>query len=106
MKYLKWDKKFKQFDLVIDAGMDGINPSTVLSFDNDSAIICRVKRILLSLIGPCLSILLKKMAPTVDEMRDALAWCTQKDGRPDFATIEALPVFDQLGISLEEVLHE
>ncbi len=32
------DKKFKQLDLVIDAGMGGINPSTVLSFDDDGAI--------------------------------------------------------------------
>ncbi|MCP4674955.1 MAG: threonylcarbamoyl-AMP synthase [Deltaproteobacteria bacterium] len=29
------DKKFKQLDLVIDAGMGGINPSTVLSFDDE-----------------------------------------------------------------------
>jgi tRNA threonylcarbamoyl adenosine modification protein (Sua5/YciO/YrdC/YwlC family) len=27
------DKKFKQLDLVIDAGMGGINPSTVVAFD-------------------------------------------------------------------------
>ncbi|MCP4601301.1 MAG: threonylcarbamoyl-AMP synthase [Proteobacteria bacterium] len=32
------DKKFKQLDLVIDAGMGGINPSTVLSLDEDGAI--------------------------------------------------------------------
>jgi len=32
------DGLFKQLDLVIDAGMGGIHPSTVLSFDEDGAI--------------------------------------------------------------------
>ncbi len=32
------DRKFKQLDLVIDAGMGGINPSTVVSFDEYGAI--------------------------------------------------------------------
>lgn len=31
-------RKFKQIDLVIDAGMGGLSPSTVLSFDDDGAI--------------------------------------------------------------------
>lgn len=32
------DKQFKQLDLVIDAGMGGISPSTVLAFDDEGAI--------------------------------------------------------------------
>ena len=32
------DRAFKQLDLVLDAGMGGINPSTVLSFDDEGAI--------------------------------------------------------------------
>ena len=32
------DKQFKQLDLVIDAGMGGIHPSTILAFDEDGAI--------------------------------------------------------------------
>jgi tRNA threonylcarbamoyl adenosine modification protein (Sua5/YciO/YrdC/YwlC family) len=32
------EKKFKQLDLVIDAGMGGISPSTILSFDENGSI--------------------------------------------------------------------
>ena len=32
------DRKFKQLDLVLDAGMGGISPSTILSFDETGAI--------------------------------------------------------------------
>jgi len=46
---------------------------------------------------------LVKMSPTREELRDSLAWCAKKDGRRDFAEIEARPVLGRLGTSLEEV---
>jgi len=47
-----------------------------------------------------------KMSPSVAEIRDAVAWCAQKDGRPEFAEVEARPVLDALGFGLEEVLDD
>lgn len=49
---------------------------------------------------------LRALRPTQSELRDAVAWCTLKDGRPDFASLELAPLLEALGTSMQEVLDE
>lgn len=44
-----------------------------------------------------------EISPTREELQEALSWCAQKDGRPDFVEIEADSVIRQLGFNLDEL---
>jgi hypothetical protein len=48
---------------------------------------------------------LKRIAPTSQELRTAINWCAQKDGRIDFVEGEVRPVLEKMGIDLDQVLH-
>lgn len=49
---------------------------------------------------------LREIDPTRDEIRRALEWCAQKDGRPEFIEVDALPVLARLGFSRSEVADD
>lgn len=46
---------------------------------------------------------LQELHPTPAELRAAVRWCRQKDGRPDFVTIDLAPAITALGFALTEV---
>jgi hypothetical protein len=46
---------------------------------------------------------LQELHPTGAELRAAVRWCRQKDGRPDFVTIDLAPAITALGFSVAEV---
>ena len=46
---------------------------------------------------------LRKLRPTREELRSALQWCAQKDGRPDFIRREATQVINKLGFNIADV---
>lgn len=48
---------------------------------------------------------LRQIEPTAAEFRAALDWCCRKDGRADFAELDAAPILERLGTSLAEVLR-
>lgn len=49
---------------------------------------------------------LLKLSPSKIELLRALNWCAKKDGRPDFAAVEAAPVIEHLGFTIEELFDE
>jgi hypothetical protein len=49
---------------------------------------------------------IRALAPTNDELLHALRWCMRVDGRPDFLTLEAMPLLHQLGVDATPLLHE
>jgi len=49
---------------------------------------------------------LRTLAPTAGELYAALAWCAKMDGRRDFISVNAAPVFRRLGFPVGEMKDE
>lgn len=43
------------------------------------------------------------LAPSAEELREAVRWCRAKDGRDDFLEIEARPLLEKLGVDVGDV---
>jgi hypothetical protein len=49
---------------------------------------------------------LQKLAPSRAELRQALEWCSRKDGRSGFLKQDAGPVVEKLGLAVSEVMTD
>jgi len=49
---------------------------------------------------------LRALKPTDEELRSALAWCAQRDGRNDFVSVNAAPVLRQLGFNVGDLTDD
>ncbi len=48
---------------------------------------------------------LKELDPTIDELRQAVRWCCEKDGRNDFADRELSPIIEKLGHHIDDLME-
>ncbi len=49
---------------------------------------------------------LQKLQPTEEELRNALTWCAQMDGREDFISVNAAPILSRLGFRVGDTTDE